>query len=134
MTAVESIKAFGLDRLSKAELMEFLRTTDPPIPADAVTFQSARPTEEYGEPGTIIVILSIIALKAFVSWLALRSRNKHITQTITVQLSDSTTISKTIDVTVPESGDAKPELIKELLNIDGLTTDAKTAIQNAIAG
>lgn len=132
MAVVQSIEAPGLDRLSRAELMEFLEASDPPIPADAVTFESGRRSEAYGEPATLVVILSLIALRAFVAWLALRPRNKRITQTISIQLSDSTVLTKKIDVKVPESGDVKPELVKELLSIEGLTPDLKSALKKAL--
>jgi hypothetical protein len=133
MRGVEDIRAYGLDRISRAELTEFLHDNYPDLPEDAVRFQQTTRAEKYGEPATMVVILSVIAFKAFVSWLALRPRNKRITQSLDIRLPDGTSISTTLDVTVPESGEVKPELVKELLSLEGLTPDAVDELKRALA-
>lgn len=134
MPGVEDIRAYGLDRLAQAELTEFLRDNYPDLPQDAVRFEQATRSETYGEPATLIVILSLVALRAFVAWLTLRPRNKQVRQSLDIRLPDGTVLSATLDVTVPESGDVKPELIKELLSMEGLTPDALDALKRALTG
>ena len=133
MPGVEDVRAYGLDRISQAELAEFLSDNYPDLPAGAVRFEQATRSEKYGEPATLIVILSVVALKAFVSWLALRPRNKRVSQSLDIRLPDGTAISAKIDVAVPESGDVKPELVKELLSLEGLTASAVDALKLALS-
>lgn len=133
MPGVADIRAYGLDRIGRAEFTEFIRDRYPELPPDAVKFQPVPRAEKYGEPGTIVIILSLIALRAFVSWLALRPRNKRISQSVDIRLPDGTVISATLDVAVPESGEVRPELVKELLSMDGLTTEAIEALKHALA-
>lgn len=132
MPEVEDIRAYGLDRISQAEFADFLRENYPDLPQDAVRFEQTTRTEKYGEPATLIVILSVVALKAFVAWLALRPRNKRVSQSLDIRLPDGTSISARLDVAVPESGDVKPELVKELLSLEGLTAGALDALKQAL--
>lgn len=132
MPGVQDIRAYGLDRISQAELAEFLRDNYPDLPAGAVRFEQTTRSEKYGEPATLTVILSLVALRAFVAWLALRPRNKRVSQSLDIRLPDGTAISAKLDVAVPESGDVKPELLKELLSLEGLTSGAVDALKQAL--
>jgi hypothetical protein len=132
MAGIAEIRAYGLDRISKAEFTEFLRENYPELPHDAVRFETAQRSEKYGEPATIVLILSYMAVRAFVAWLALRPRNKHVSQRFDIQLPDGTVISASLDVKVPESGEVEPELVKELLSLKGLTPDALEALTHAL--
>ena len=133
MPEVEDVRAYGFDRISQAELTEFLRENYPDLPVDAVRFEQAMRSEKYGEPATLTVILSLLALRSFVAWLALRPRNRRVSQSLDIRLPDGTAISTTLDVIVPESGDVKSELVKELLSLKGLTPDAVDALKQALS-
>lgn len=80
-----------------------------------------------------MVILSIVALKAFLSWLALRPRNTRVTQQISLTMADGTVVTKTLDVESSAPGDANPELVRELLSMEGLTAEVRAALTSALS-
>ena len=117
------IRIGGLDKADVLELGEY-------VPEDAVEVEEQEtPPGAFGElaTATAIVLVSAMALKGFVAWLAYRSRGKKVEYEIEVRDEDGKVVKHTLKSHDYGDGSADAELAKQLSSITGFDAQALLA-------
>jgi len=123
------VRVSGLNFLDKSELKGSLAEAG--VDEEAVSFQEAQRVDDgYGEPATIVAIISVVALKAFIAWLAMRPRNGHLSETFEIQVGE-TCIRHHIEVEIPEGADTRAEVVAALKGLDGLPPEIRSALSDS---